>query len=86
VSPASVSPARSDAAAQLPVLPAVRILGLAVPPAAMLLGPPATWMLAVALAAALLGELIDRAEFYDEVEVRTPAREIAAELRRALDR
>jgi len=32
------------------------------------------------VSAALLGELIDRVEFYDELEIMTPARQMAGDL------
>jgi Fe-S-cluster-containing dehydrogenase component/DMSO reductase anchor subunit len=65
-------------------LTAIRLLGLAVPGLAVGLAPGAAWAPGVALAAAWLGEIADRTAFYDEIEVRTPARTIAARLARDL--
>lgn len=43
------------------------------------------WAPLLAAAAALLGDLVDRAEFYDELEVVTPARELASEFHQRMN-
>lgn len=43
------------------------------------------WNPALAAVAALLGDLVDRAEFYDELEVRTPQGELIADLKQRLN-
>lgn len=43
------------------------------------------WNPGLAAIAALLGDLVDRAEFYDELEVASPQRELVAELKRRLN-
>ena len=53
-------------------------IGLLLPAVAWAWGSESAPILIVS--AALLGELIDRAEFYDELEIMTPARQMADDL------
>ena len=63
-----------------PLLSAVRLLaGMAVPLAAALYATPPTWR-AAALLLVIAAEVIDRIEFYDELEVITPEREFYGEM------
>jgi Fe-S-cluster-containing dehydrogenase component/DMSO reductase anchor subunit len=70
-----------EAGTARPFVSALRVgVGLLLPAAASLAssgdGPTRTLI----LVAALVGELIDRAEFYDELEIMTPARQMADDL------
>jgi len=72
--------------------PAVRLgvsalrvgIGLLLPAVAWVLAPGSALAPVIVICTALLGELIDRAEFYDELEIMTPARQMAADLRARL--
>ena len=67
------------------VIGALRIwIGLLLPAAIWALAPASARTSVMVFSAALLGELIDRAEFYDELEILTPARQMADDLRRRL--
>jgi hypothetical protein len=51
-------------------------LGFALPAALWSAAPGTLW--AIGVTAAVLGEWLDRAEFYEEIERRTPRRTLAA--------
>jgi len=59
-------------------------IGLLLPAIAWVAVPASTRTSVLIIGAALLGELIDRAEFYDELEILTPARQMADDLKSRL--